>query len=147
MKVLFVCKSNVGRSQMAETIFNQLAGGKHTALSAGIEAIGSEGLDLNGISLKDRASSKYVLECLKEVGIDASNNSIKRLTPAMVKNSDQIFVMTSPDMTPDFLKNNKNIIYWKIEDPDGQTLEAHRKTRDQIAGLIKSYLGSLNRSY
>jgi arsenate reductase len=33
--VLFVCLGNAGRSQMAEAFFNQAAGGKARAISAG----------------------------------------------------------------------------------------------------------------
>ena len=35
MKVLFVCKSNIGRSQMAEAFFNKFSK-NHKAISAGI---------------------------------------------------------------------------------------------------------------
>ena len=35
MKVLFICKANVGRSQMAEAIFDSLAKGKAISKNAG----------------------------------------------------------------------------------------------------------------
>ena len=140
MNVLFVCRGNVGRSQMAEAIFAQLTAGKHSVGSAGIEAYGDEGKDLDGMPLKDRKSSMYVIESLKEIGIDVSGNTIKRLTPAMIKNTDKIFIMTKQDGIPDFLKTSEKVVYWDIEDPDGQTLETHRKVRDEIGKLVRAII-------
>jgi protein-tyrosine-phosphatase len=140
MNTLFVCKSNVGRSQIAEAIFRQLSKEKHFVQSAGIEALGDEGKNLDGMLLKDRDSSKYVIECLKEIGIDVSNSVIKKLTSEMVKNSDKIFIMVKSDTVPEFLKENSKVIYWDIEDPSGKTLENHRQTRDKIKELIEKIL-------
>ncbi len=39
MKILFVCKANNGRSQLAEAIFNKLVEGKHQATSAGTKVV------------------------------------------------------------------------------------------------------------
>lgn len=142
MKILFVCKGNVGRSQIAEAIFKQLTNGKYLAQSAGTEAMGSDGKDLDGMLLKDRGSSKHVIESLKEMGIDISNNFIKRLTPEMVQNSDKIIVMVKPETIPEFLKGNNKIIYWNIVDPDEQTLEFHKQTRDQIKKLVEEFIDS-----
>ena len=43
MKVLFICKANVGRSQMAEAIFNNFTMGKASAISAGVDPGSYEG--------------------------------------------------------------------------------------------------------
>lgn len=136
MKVLFVCRGNVGRSQIAEAIFKRLTAEKHLVESAGTEARGSEGKDLDGMILKDRASSRYAIECLREIGIDISDNLIKRLTPEMVESSDKIIVMAKPDAVPAFLKDTEKIIYWDVNDPDGQTIETHRKIRVEIQKLV-----------
>ena len=138
MKILFVCRGNVGRSQMAEMIFSQFANGKHVVQSAGTEAMGSDGTNLDGMLLKNRASSKHVIESLREIGIDASNNVIKKLTPKMVKDSDKIFVMVKQDKVPDMLKESGKVTYWDIADPDEQTLEYHRQTRDKIKKLVEN---------
>jgi arsenate reductase len=57
--VLFVCLHNSARSQMAEAFLNSLAGDKFIAESAGLET---------GII------NPYVIEVMKEVGIDISQN-------------------------------------------------------------------------
>jgi len=92
--------------------------------------------------LKERESSKHVIECLKEIGIDVSGNVIKRLTPEMVTDADKIFFMANPNTAPDFLRNSEKMVCWDIEDPDGQTVEAHRETRDEIRRLIKTMIGN-----
>lgn len=125
---------------MAEAFFKQLTNGKHPVQSAGIEAMGSDGTNLDGMLLKDRASSKYVVNSLQEVGIDVSNNRIKKLTPEMVVNATNIFILVKPETVPDFLKNSSNVAYWDIVDPDEQTLEFHRQTRDRIKELVKIFL-------
>jgi len=135
--VLFVCRANVGRSQMAEAIFRALAGDEHTVKSAGIDALGSDGTDLNGMLLKDRPSSKHVIECLREIGIDTSSHVIERLTPEMVENADKIFIMAKSETVPEFLKSSGKAVYWDIEDPDKQNLEMHKETRDKIKELIE----------
>ncbi len=140
MKILFVCRGNVGRSQMAEALFKLESHNKHSVESAGIEAMGSDGKDLDGMLLKDRASSKHVIEVMKEFGIDISNNYIKRLTPETVVNADKIIVMLSPEVVEKYFKDNKKVINWDIIDPDEQTLEFHRKTRDEIMNLVKGFI-------
>lgn len=138
MNILFVCRGNVGRSQIAEAILRHKTNGRFSAQSAGTEAMGSDGKDLDGMLLKDRASSQYAIECLKEIGIDASNHFIKRLSPSMIQNADKIFVLVKPSATPDFLKENPKVTYWDLEDPDEQDLEFYRKTRDEIIKLVEN---------
>ena len=58
-KVLFICVHNSARSQMAEAFLNTLAGERFYAESAGFEP---------GIL------NPYVIEVMKEVGIDISNH-------------------------------------------------------------------------
>ena len=132
----------MGRSQMAEAIFKQLTGGKHLSQSAGTEAMGSDGKDLDGMLLKDRNSSKHVIESMNEIGISISNNFIKRLTPEMVENADKIIVLVEPETVPGFLKDNEKVLYWNIIDPDEQTLGFHKQTRDQIKRLVEEFIGS-----
>ena len=122
---------------MAEMIFKQLTNGKYATQSAGTEAMGSDGTNLEGMLLKNRASSKYVIESLREIGIDASNNTIKKLTPKMVAEADKIIVMVKPDQTSELLRKSDKVTYWDIADPDEQTLEYHRQTRDKIKKCLK----------
>lgn len=62
IKVLFVCVHNSARSQMAEAFLKQLGGDKFIAESAGLEPG-----ELNPL----------VVEAMKEIGIDISENTTK----------------------------------------------------------------------
>src|SRR3989304_9581428 len=81
--ILFVCVHNSGRSQMAEAFFNQVAGGKAQAFSAGTQP-------------SDRVNP-VVVEAMKEVGIDISHNKPKKLTVDMVEAADRMITMGCGD--------------------------------------------------
>lgn len=59
IRVLFVCVHNSGRSQIAETFLNSVAGDRFEAESAGLEPI---------------ALNPLVIEVMKEAGCDLSKN-------------------------------------------------------------------------
>ena len=120
----------------ARIFARRILGDEHLIYSAGSEALGSDGVDLNGMVLKDRASSKYAIEVMKELGIDISNNIINRLTQEMVDEADKIIVILKPEEVPEFLSKKKNIIYWDIADPDEQTLEFYRQTRNKVNKFV-----------
>ncbi len=140
MKILFVCRGNVGRSQIAEALLKQITHGEHSIQSAGVEAMGSDGTDLNGILLKDRPSSKHAIEVMKEIDIDISGNYIKRLTPEMVEDADKIIAILKPETVPTFLRESEKVTYWGIPDPDEQTLEFYRKTREEVRKLVEKFI-------
>ncbi len=140
MNVLFICRGNVGRSQMAEVLFKQLDKGLNFATSAGVEALGDGGVDMDGMFLKERDSSKYVIECMKEMDVDVSNNKIKRLTPEMVESADKIFMMANPDTAPDYLRDSEKVVYWSVIDPCGRTLESHREIRNEVEKLVRGII-------
>ena len=77
--LLFVCVENSGRSQMAEAYYNLLSKGKAQGLSAGTQPAD----EVNPV----------VVEAMKEVGIDISNNKPKRLTIDMVEKADRMITM------------------------------------------------------
>ena len=140
MKILFICRGNVGRSQMAETIFNKMADGKHTSTSAGTKVFNKEGESRDGRLLKDTLGAENVILSLAQIGIDASNNSRTQLTPEMLENCDKAIVMAEPETIPDYLRESDKAIYWEVEDPKGMDLEDTSKIRNQIELLVKGLL-------
>ena len=77
--VLFVCVGNSGRSQMAEAFFNQAAGGKARAMSAGTKPAS--------------AVDPRTVEVMREVGIDISAARPKALTTEMLEQADRVVTM------------------------------------------------------
>ncbi len=138
MKILFICKSNFGRSQIAESIFN-LISRKDVATSAAIE----KGR-VTGHFLKDFPEHANLLICMDEIAIDLRENVTKLLRPEMVQNADQIIVMAEKETWPDYLKKSEKTTSWKIDDPCGQSLEKFREVRDQIEKLVEDLVREMN---
>lgn len=131
MDVLFICRANVGRSQMAPAFFNKLSK-KHKAVGAGTHVDNHEGEPLH----------PFVVQCMSEVSYDLSENTRKQLTPEMVKKADKIIVMTEKENLPDYVDLSK-VVFWEIDDAKNESLEFHRQIRDQIKSLVKKLVNEI----
>lgn len=145
MKILFVCKANVGRSQMAESIFKQ----KYSNLdletsSAGTYVVSSAGVNREGQKLKDQIGAENVLAVLMELGIDASENSRTQITEEVFNDSEIVVVITAPDTWPQYMIDSDKVKHWDIEDPAGMTIEDTRITRDEISNRIDSLMSEIS---
>lgn len=124
MKVLFVCVGNAARSQMAEALFNKIAG-KKEAQSAGTEPA--------------KKVSPSAIAVMKEMGIDISVQKPRLLTKEMVEKAERIITMGCTDEAscPVFLIKNIKIEDWKLEDPRGKPIEKVREIRDEIKRRVE----------
>ncbi len=122
-KVLFVCVENAGRSQMAEAIANKYGKDKFIASSAGNKPA--------------EKVNPVVVDAMKELGIDISDNKPKLLTAKMALDVDLIVTMGCNDQGicpgPFF----KPTIEWKLEDPKGKPIEKVREIRNEIEQKVK----------
>ena len=122
-KVLFVCVENAGRSQMAEAIANKYGKDKFIASSAGNKPA--------------EKVNPIVVDAMKELGIDISDNKPKLLTAKMAVDVDLIVTMGCNDQGicpgPFF----KPTIDWKLEDPKGKPIEKVREIRNEIEQKVK----------
>lgn len=143
MKVLFICRGNVGRSQMAEAIFNKIAPGGFSSSSVGTKVFDKEGGSNDGEKLSDRVGAEQVLEALREIGIEARDATRKQITVEMVNESDAVVVMAEKDTCPDYLLENTKAQYWEIIDPKGKSLEETRVLRNQINDLVEKLITEL----
>ena len=130
--VLFVCLHNAGRSQMSQALFEQAAGARHTAASAGSEA------DPSG------RVHPQVIEVMRELGIDLGDRRPQRLTPALAQQADVVVTMGCDDACPYI--PGKRYLDWDLPDPKGQPTDAVRATRDDIrrrvSGLVEELHGT-----
>jgi len=134
MKVLFVCKSNFARSQIAEAIYNNLTKSKD-AKSGGI-AVEKEWVGQPISKFKN-----HVVSSMKEIGLDLSKSKPKQITKKLVGWADKIVVMEKDkSLWPVFLKDSKKIISWDISDPRGTGLNFHNKVRNEIKKKIEDFL-------
>ena len=129
MKVLFVCRQNVGRSQMAAAFYNQLHPGDG----------GSAGtiVDIPGQKLQD-FPAKRTIAAMRQLGIDVSQQRRTQLTPALAQGYDKIVVMAEPENTPGWLAHDPRTEIWDIKDTkDTQAAETER-IRDQIKARVEA---------
>ena len=134
MKVLFVCNANVGRSQVAEALFNQISG--EPAISAGTVADAIvERTNPASRSLKDGGSS--AITYMNEQGVDISESLRDQLTPQMVQDADKVIVMADEDNWPDYLRNSGKVVVWTIEDTRGMGPDSARPLYDEIKRRVQ----------
>jgi len=128
--VIFVCVHNAGRSQMAAAFLTHLTLGKVEVRSAG--------------SAPADSINPAVVEALKEVGIDISNEIPKVLTTSAVEQSDVVITMGCGDTCPFF--PGKRYLDWVLPDPAGQGVADVRPIRDQIKKLVEELIPTLLKS-
>jgi arsenate reductase (thioredoxin) len=126
LNVLFVCVGNQGRSVMAERLFRQAVGERHSARSAG--------------SAPGSATHPQVLDALEELGLDASDHVPAKLDDERIGWAD-VIVATCDDACP--VVPGKRHVSWQIEDPAGQSLAEVRRIRDEIAGRVHELVADL----
>jgi len=134
-RALFICVHNSARSQMAEAFLKKYGGGRFEVESAGLDP----GM-LNPV----------VVEVMKEVGIDISQNKTKSVFDFYKQGKEYDYVITVCDESqsgacPVFPGRGERI-HWGFSDPSGFTgshekkLEKTRKVRDEIESRIKDWL-------
>ena len=122
---------------MAAAIFKKLADNKHESFSAGTEVR----REREGQKLKDKMpADDPVLVALREMGIDASEQTRHHLTPEMLAEADMAIVMAEPETIPEFLAKSDKAIRWNVKDTDGLSLPDVRETRDHLVKLITELL-------
>jgi arsenate reductase (thioredoxin) len=111
--VLFVCRHNTGRSQMAEAYLRHFAGGEIDVVSAGTEAAD--------------APNAGVVAAMADDGIDISHARPKLIDPEVVKRADRIITMGCDVQGVPRIDDD-----WGLPDPKGQPPERVREIRDQV---------------
>jgi arsenate reductase len=127
MNVLFVCVQNAGRSQMASALFDRA--GAHASRSAGsnpAEHVHAE-----------------VVEVMRELDIDLSGRTPKKLDRADAEWADVVVTMGCGDACP-YLAG-KRYIDWRLDDPHDQPIERVREIRDEIDRRVRELVAELDR--
>jgi len=133
-KVLFICTHNSVRSQMAEALLRTLYGNYYEAYSAGIEPT---------------SVNPYVVEVMKELGIDLSTHRSKSIEEFQGMIFDIVVTVcdNAKEACPFF--PGKKVIHKGFDDPanlDGpieDTLDVFRRVRDEIKDWIKKTFGQV----
>jgi len=135
MKILFVCRGNIGRSQFAEALYKKYGNPNNQVSSAGTT------VSFPGQTIKEIPLAKNVIDSMAEEGIDVSQNYIKPLNQELFDEADRVVLFTADgEPIPDYMKNSDKVTCWSVPNPKGTDLETHRKIRDQIKQLTTSSL-------
>jgi arsenate reductase len=128
--ILFVCRHNTGRSQMAEAFLRKFAGDTVEVASAG--------------TIAANHPDPGVIVAMAEVGIDISKARPKLLNPAIVARAVRIITMgcdvESCDVKLGALRIDED---WKLPDPKGEPPERVREIRDLICRKAHDLAASL----
>ena len=134
MKILFICKNNQFRSQMAAAIYNQITG-TTDADSAGtyVDSIDAP----EGATIEGYFRTPDFFEIMEENGMSIRSNRMKKLLPEMIESANVVVSMAEEPFIPDFLRSNKKVVRWEIENPPFATRDVSEKTYSQIKNLVK----------
>jgi len=137
MGVLFICKNNQFRSQMAAAIFNKITG-TNDADSAGTY-VGSVDVP-EGTTIERYFRTPDFFELMEKNGMNIRNNQTKKLLPEMIESVSVVVSMAEEPFIPDYLRNSKKVLWWKVENPSFATREVAEKTFNQIKSLIEEFV-------
>jgi len=126
-EVLFVCVHNAGRSQMAAGLVKLRSEGRIHVRSAGSDPAD----EIN----------PAVVEAMRELGIDMSEEFPKPLTDEVVRAADAVITMGCGDACP--IYPGKRYEDWVLDDPAGQGIEMVRGVRDEIRRRVEVLIGEL----
>jgi arsenate reductase len=133
MKILYLCKGNVGRSQIAEGLSKKIHP-EIEAMSAGTK-----------ISRPEQPIGELlphiqeVLDVMNEEGVDVSMCVRKQLTEVMAQDADKIVaIIEDSEELPEYLINSGKLVRWNIPDPKGKDLVFTQAVKDQIKQFIET---------
>jgi protein-tyrosine-phosphatase len=125
--VLFLCKHNAGRSQMAAALARRSAPPAVTVLSAGSQP--AAGLN------------PAVVAVMAEVGLDISGQAPRPLADEDAQAADIVVTMGCGDACPVY--PGTRYLDWDLPDPAGLPVEQVRPIRDEIARRVEQLLAAL----
>lgn len=120
--VVFACRHNAGRSQMAAAFFARLARPERArAVSAG--------------TTPGERVHPEVEEAMREAGFDLCGARPQRLTPELAGGARLLVTMGCGEECP--FVPGAEIEDWPLPDPKGQPLERVREIRDEVERRVR----------
>jgi len=124
-KILFICRENACRSQMAAAFAQFLAGDRLDVLSAGSQPVDKVDPDM--------------VKTMHEKGVDMGFRSPRSIDEALAAESPELIVtMGCEEQCP--LVRGAQRIDWDLPDPAGRPLEFMRAVRDDIEQRVRELI-------
>lgn len=147
--VMFICLSNIGRSQMAEAIFNKVIQEKYPHLAkvfAGVSA------GLNVDKERDRygdfihTTEKVMTPLLMNgVNLDTLSRQFrKQFTPELMDQSTVVVVLCKKEEFPEEWQENPKVIFASIADPRDQEADVFFATMAEVEKIVEGLLENLS---
>jgi len=124
--ILFLCVANSARSQLAEAIARSLA-----PSSVRISSAGSRPTKIHALSIT----------ALKEIGIDASQQTAKAIETIDAKTVDAVITLCAEEECPLFFGESPIRIHWPLPDPARGGIEEFRVVRDLMKARLVYWFG------
>jgi arsenate reductase len=115
---------------MSQAIFDQAAGPRHEAESAG--------------TAPAEWVHPEVIGAMREIGIDLGDRVPRKLTRKMAERADVVITMGCGDECP-YVPGTR-YIDWDLPDPKGQPIDDVRRTRDVITERVRGLVSELDRA-
>jgi len=129
-QIMFVCKKNSRRSQMAEGFARTLGKGKVAAASSGLEA---------------SSVDPTTVQVMSEVGIDIREQTSKPLSDFSSYDYDAVISLCGCGVNlPSEWVVRDVFEDWQLEDPEGYSIETFRRVRNQVKERVEKLILSLS---
>jgi arsenate reductase (thioredoxin) len=127
-RVMFVCKKNSARSQMAEGFAKSLGNGKIAVTSSGLEAS-----QVNPIAI----------QVMKDVGIDISSQTSNPLSDFQPTDFDVVISLCGCGVNlPSAWVTQEVFEDWQLDDPAEQP-EIFPRVRNEVKERVEKLIGSI----
>ena len=129
-KVMFVCKKNSRRSQMAEAFARSLGEGKIGVSSSGLEA-----------SFVDPKT----IEIMSEIGIDISQQQSKPLSDFNPEDYDVVISLCGcgVNLPPEWV-TREVFEDWQLDDPENEDIDTFRRVREEVKQRVIKLIEDLS---
>jgi arsenate reductase (thioredoxin) len=128
-RVMFVCKKNSARSQMAEGFAKKLGAGKITVTSSGLEA---------------SQVNPHAIKAMLDVGIDISNQTSNALSEFNPTDFDAVISLCGcgVNLPPDWV-TQEIFEDWQLDDPAEQP-EIFTRVRGEVQERVEKLIAKLS---
>jgi valyl-tRNA synthetase/predicted acetyltransferase/protein-tyrosine-phosphatase len=143
-KILFVCKGNMGRSQMAKGLYNYYTKSDRADSAGTFNDAEITTEELAEEIREETGNTVTGIDVLaQELGVDKKSLNLSkrmRITPEMLKKYDLLVNLAEKSQTPDWLRGD-NVVWWDVKDPTRYATEddlkrAYREIDVKIKQLL-----------
>ena len=127
-KVLFACRENACRSQMAGAFAQTLAGDKIEVVTGGSQPAEQVNPDM--------------VTAMQEKGLDMAFRTPQHIESAIAENRPEMIVTMGCGEECPFVPGAQ-MLDWELTDPAGRPLDFMRQTRDEIENRVKALIKEL----